>query len=145
MEQSNKDETNGLNLGDPGLEALIRSTIHRPLGSGYIMKCYCKSCYGSYDVTKNGISLLERKNPNQPITLPEGISDLRDREQSKNCFLVLSNCFFCQPRQPIVAEAKLIPPSTPPGSHNGKRFYSHETLNDRERTVTPLINSSKKG
>lgn len=110
MTKSTTKSTAALDLGDPRLEALIMKTIHEPMSHGYLIRCYCRTCHRSYDTTKNGIKLLEHKNPEDPIVLPAGINDLRDEEQVKKCFLVLEPCFICREKGvKIITTAHLIP------------------------------------
>lgn len=111
MAKSTTKPVTALNcLGDSELEALIMSSIRIPMDPRYIIRCYCRRCKRSYDATKNGINLLERKNPDAPIILPEGINDLRKEEQANQCFLVLEPCFMCREKEEkIISTAYLIP------------------------------------
>ena len=123
-----------LNLGDPELESLIMQNLYDSMSSGYITRCYCRSCYRSYDATKNGIKLLERKNPEDPIVLPEGIDDIHDEAQAARCFLVMEPCFMCREKeQKIITTAHLIPEKksllndyskNPLNGHNGRNHAS---------------------
>lgn len=131
--------TSALNLGDSRLEALIMLNLYDPISRGYLIRCYCRKCHRNYDTTKNGINLLERKNPDDPIILPKGISDLRDEEQAKQCFLVLEPCFMCREKdEKIITTAHLIPDKSSlldQYSKNPLNGRSNKNLNGRASHV----------
>lgn len=142
-----KNTVTVLNLGDQELESLVMQTLYNRIDSGYITRCYCRSCRRSYDTTKNGIKLLERKNPEDPIILPEGIDDIHDEKQAARCFLVMEPCFMCREKgQKIITTAHLIPEKksllndyskSPLNGHNGRNhagqgLNGHSLINQKQ-------------
>lgn len=134
--KKNETETEDLvRLGCTNVDSLIQKTIHIPVGGGYVVRCYCRNCLLSYDTTLRGVQMLRERIPEQNITLPKGITDLQDKEQLKNCYIIMDLCHMCKTvGEETKLEVKLISDHQPT---NGKNNWQN-SLNNRNRNNNDL-------
>lgn len=128
-------------LNEESFKKLIINTIHVPIDSGYVTRCYCRRCGNSWEMRAGGIRILRKESPDGTIKTPSEIGDLRDEAQLAKCYFVLEPCFFCKEKdEKVTSEAKLLP-------ENGKTFGWEESFfpNSFIANFNNKINGNKNG